>query len=306
MAAAAPLAGAPNPVEPLDEEDDEEGVQLEVEAVDGTGKRTRVTRKFTLWNFVVRDGASHSLCKCGCLDDVGLGRKRYSTPSSGLVKRHLAACHPHLLLEYSNLKANRGNLNQLLETIERLDGEALQQAAKKRRRSDSFWAKALKLEASVASDLRLLIWAISNGISRNSLNDPLFDTYLKSLGAQASPNRHALQESCLPILDRFVTDSFSSELNGIASVALSSDGWRDRTRRDWVNIILAFIVDSVTEKKWNIRVIEPDLILIPGSATANTIALLINESLERIVRISIYFLSCDCLLNCLHSSLPTA
>ena len=267
----------------LDEDDDDVGVDLVEEVVDGAGKRTRVSRKFTLWNFVIRDGPNNSLCKCGCLDENGLLRKKISTPSSGAIRRHLAAVHPELFAQFSDLKHNRGNSNQLVETIDRLDGEAVQKAGKKRRNSDRFWAKAIDLETSVASDLRLLIWAISCAISRNSLNDPLFDAYLKSLGAKPSPNRHELQESCLPVLDRFVTESFTSELNGVASVALSSDGWRDRSRRDWINIILAFIVDSVTEKKWIIRVIEPDLIFMPGSATAQTIALLINESLERVV-----------------------
>lgn len=282
-----PFAPAPaGPVDPQEEADEAEEGEVEVEEVDVNGKRTRKTRKTTFWIFAERIDAKTSFCKCGCFETGRrVGRLKYATSSTGNISRHVETLHPELFSAFQNAKDNRGNWTTLLEEIDRLNGDSVQQLAKQRRHSDSFWAKAVDLEPAVASDLRLLLWAISNSISRNSLNDPLFDAFLKSLGSNPSPNRHTLQSQYLPVLDGFVIDSFSDDLEGILSVALSSDGWRDRARRDWINIVLAFIVNAKNGKKWLIRVIEPDLIFLPSSATAETIAYLINNALEPLVRL---------------------
>jgi hypothetical protein len=268
----------------IDEGIEDEDIVEEVDEVDGNGKRSRKTRKFTFWNFVEKIDATNSYCKCGCLDSDGLSRKKYSTPFSGAIKRHVEKIHPQLYSLFLNCKQNRGNINELTESIAKLDGESVAKAAKRRRRSDSFFSKAVGLEMAVTSDLRLLLWAVTNGISRNALNDPLFDAYLKSLGSQLASNRHTLQDQYLPALDDLVVDTMSSELKEVKCIALSSDGWRDRARRDWINIVLSWISTSrLNLKKWEIFSVEPDLIYLPSSATADTIAYLINDSLESVV-----------------------
>lgn len=268
--------------------EEDEGIVLD-DVEPGGLKRARTTRKFTLWNFVDGFGNSTSYCKLGCLDEAGVSRMIYSTPNSGPINRHLFRWHKDILQMYNDTKINKQNINQLIEKIEQLDSAAVVKATKRRRQSDSFWAKAIKLEPSVISEIKLLMWAITNGISRNSLNDPLFDSFLKSVGAQMAPNRHTIHDQHLPVLDHLVLDSQRSELKNILSVALSSDGWRDRSRRDWVNIVVTFIRDSKTAKKWEIRVLEPDLIFLPSSATGDTIAFLINDVLDSVVRIIFHF-----------------
>ncbi len=266
-------------VELVEEEGDE------VEAADG--KRTRGTRKFTFWNFVDKiPGGSDVFCKCDCLDknNGGVLRVRYAAPNTGAIKRHVEKHHPALFAKFEACKERKGNLNELFEEIDRLDGVATEKATKRRRKSDSFWSKATNLEKEVTSNLRLLAWAISCGVSRNALNDILFDSYHKSLGAPPPSNRHLLQDSYLPAFDELVRASIIESLKKASSVSLSSDGWRDRSRRDWINIVVQWIGDSSnTPKKWDILVVEPDLIFLPSSATSDTIAYLIDDSLESFV-----------------------
>ncbi len=210
-------------------------MEIEVEEIDGNGKRTRKTRKLTNWSFVDRIDNNSSYCKCGCLDADGFDRKKLVTPTSGAITPHVKKKHPELWSMKTQLKINRGNLNQLLEKIEELNGGAVAKAKRQRRGSQKFWLKSIDLEPKVISELKLLLWSISNGISRNAINDPLFDSYIRSLGAEVAPNRHTLQSQHLPILDELVRYSYLEDLKEIPSVALSSDGWRDRHRRDWIN-----------------------------------------------------------------------
>lgn len=263
--------------------DDE--VIVEEDVVEGNGKRTRKTRKFTLWNFVDRIDASYAYCKCGCLDTDGVERKKYFAANTGCVKRHVEKVHPQLYSLFSNCQNNLGNYNELIDTIARLDGEAVQKAGKRRRQSDQFFTKGLKLDKAVTNELRLVLWAVVNGISRNALNDPLFDSYLRGLGCQAAPNRHTLQEQHLPVLDQMVTETMREQLQKVQCVSLSSDGWRDRARRDWINIVVTWCEASQSNpKKWEIYSIEPELIFLPSSATADSIAFLINSALDTVVR----------------------
>jgi hypothetical protein len=270
-------------------------IELDDEEVEvGAGpKRARITRKFTFWNFVDKiPGSTDSFCKCGCLDDGGVLRLRYATPNTGAVRRHVEKHHKSLFTKFEACIAKRGNLNELLEDIERLNGEATEKATKRRRKSDSFWARSTKLEKDVASNLRLLAWSISCGVSRNALNDILFDAYHKSLGCQPPSNRHLIQDSYLPAFDELVRASMVEDLKNVPCVSLSSDGWRDKARRDWINVVVQWIGDSKKfPKKWDIKVVEPDLIFLPSSATADTIAYLINGSLELFVLLFGYSLN---------------
>jgi hypothetical protein len=305
--APAPVAAAPLLVAPVPEvenagveEEGGEAAVVEVDVVGANGKRTRETRKFTLWNFVDRIDANFAYCKCGCLENDGASRKKFSAPNTGLVRRHVEKLHPRLYSLFSNCQNNLGNYNELITAIAALDGAAVEKVAKRRRHSDQFFIKSSKLDRAAATDLRLVLWAVANGISRNALNDTLFDSYLKSLGCDIPPNRQTLQERHLPVLDDLVTSSMIDQLKSVLSVSTSSDGWRDRARRDWINVVVTWCDVSATDpKKWEIYSIEPDLIFLPSSATADTIAYLINNALDSVVPTSFFvsysiFTQCSC------------
>ena len=152
-------------------------------------------------------------------------------------------------------------MNELIDLIEREDTAAKNKGSKRIKANDTFWSKAVNLDKSVISYFFLLMWAIANGISRSSINDPLFDAFLKSIGTEPASNRQILQSQHLVAIDVRVgiNDSKSA-----MSVALASNGWRYRARHDWINVVICFIVNSVSkEPKWEIRVIEPDLIFLP-------------------------------------------
>src|SRR6185295_4458384 len=102
------------------------------------------------------------------------------------------------------------------------------------------------------------------------LNDPLFDAYLRELGAEAAPNRHSLQAEYLPQLDELVVSEYSSQLKKTICVSLSADGWRDRIRRNWISLGFYFMVDD--DGVWRIEVIHPDLIPISISSTSEAIS----------------------------------
>ncbi len=98
--------------EPDIEFSDDDSMEIEVEEIDGNGKRTRKTRKLTNWSFVDRIDNNSSYCKCGCLDADGFDRKKLVTPTSGAITPHVKKKHPELWSMKTQLKINRGNLNQ--------------------------------------------------------------------------------------------------------------------------------------------------------------------------------------------------
>ncbi len=285
--APAPARVAAAPVEEVGNDEDEFELESDDEVAPEFGKRRREARKFTFWNFVEKIDVSSGYCVLGCLDPDCATRKVYATPNTGAISRHVEKVHPDIFQLYQKCKNKEGNINDLAEKISKLNETAIGKLAKRRRLSDSFFAKSIKLEKDVASDLRLLFWAISNSISRNSLNDPLFDAWMKSLGVEQARNRHTMQNQHLVVVDELVRENMVDSLKQIPCVSISSDGWRDRARRDWVNLVVEFIREKEQSPKlpklWEIVTIEPDLILLPSSATADTLAYLINDALDSIV-----------------------
>ena len=144
------------------------------------------------------------------------------------------------------------------------------------------------LDKQVRSSLKLLMWAVSNNIPRIALNDVLFDSYHRDIGAPTVPNRHDLQAEYLPELDLLATADTVEELKEVLSVSLSADGYYDRVRRDWINVIIYWIkpvqsgVPGAAEK-WIIRIAKPNLIYLPSSATADNIETLITNSIDEFV-----------------------
>jgi len=282
-----PIAGLAAAVVPVVPEEKAAEIEIFEEIECANGKKARRTRKLTYWIFVERheDGV-HAYCKLGCIDDDGVNKRMFSAPNSSAVIRHCRTFHKAMCTRFEECCATGGNIKKLLASIDKIDFDTQEKLTKRRKRSQSLFAKSLKMEAAVASDLRLLMWAVKNGISRHALNDELFDDYIRSLGSITPANRHDLQDQHLPVLDLLVRQSMAANLKGAHCVSLSSDGWRDSARRDWINLVVVWISNAPTESPmWQINCVEPDLIHVPINATAMNISYLINESLEPLVLI---------------------
>lgn len=275
--------GPPAPNEELSEDDDqglEEG---------NPQKKPRNTRKKTWWLFVEQsDISGQVICLCGCLSSDNSKRLVYSGPNTGLVKRHILLKHKYLHDEYLRCKNGDGNFNRIEETVDALNKKTLESLRIKRRRSDQFFKSIIDtgMDKYLKANLKLLMWSVANNVPRIALNDSLFDSYLNDIGAPAAPNRHSLQEDYLPQLDRLVVDEIMEELKCVTSVSLSADGYRDRVRRDWVNVTIYWIISVMGKEKkevWAIRLAKPDLLYLPESATAENIATLVNAAVDEFV-----------------------
>ena len=66
------------------------------------------------------------------------------------------------------------------------------------------------------------------------------------------------------------------------SVSVLSDGWRDRVRRNWLNLGIAWMSD-LHPTRWVIETVDADLIPIVGASTGNIIETLVRESVEEFV-----------------------
>lgn len=135
----------------------------------------------------------------------------------------------------------------------------------------------------------LLCWSIANGISRNSLNDAIFDYFLRLAGTSASPNRHDMQALYLPQLDLFVKREILQRLKTVRSVAVSSDGWRDSVRRNWLDLGIAWVSEVDGGTRWQIDVVDADLINLPSEISGDIIETVVRESIDE-------FVPPDCLL----------
>ena len=245
-----------------------------------------VPRNETLWIFVKRqEGSNYVTCLCGCMAKTGAGKLEYSAPNTGLVSAHLKVHHRDLLAEFQRCQNNDGDFNALKRKIETLDASLTEKIAKRIKKNDQFFSKALALPNAIAVDLRLTIWMVANAISRASINDCLFDSYLRTLGAPTAANRHVFQDTYLHALDDFVVEEMKARLAHVPCVSISSDGWRDRRRRDFIKVVLSWC-DNISPDRWGIQVIEPDFIYVPSDTTAESIESLVNDSLNFIVRFS--------------------
>ncbi len=208
--------------------------------------KTRSARKKTWWLFVDHGENGQVICLCGCLASDNSKPLIYSGQNTGVVKRHVKLKHLYLHDEFLRCKNGDGNFNRLMETVETLNKNALEKLRVKKLKNDRFFSRFLDdgMEKLLKANLKLMMWAVANGIPRIALNDPLFDSYLNDLGTPAAPNRHSLQEDYLPQLDALVVKEIKDELKNVSSVSLSADGYRDRVRRDWVNVTIYWIVSE--------------------------------------------------------------
>lgn len=249
-------------------------------------RRRRVTRKVTASIFFdpCGDGVKFA-CKVGCLANDSLSRKELKCHNTGHMEKHMVAAHPLLWTQFRACRGNAGNYTALLANI---DSAAKSVASKIEKNKKSFlkWPRAAeaKVDGAVKSNLLLLMWQISNGVGRLSANCPIFDMYLRSLGTNPAANRHTLQDSYLPLLSSLVVGELHDELSDCNSVSLSADGWRSRTRQDFVSVTAAWM-KTVADGTWKIGVAEVDLVHVSASCTANNLETLISNSVEDFVRI---------------------
>lgn len=242
--------------------------------------------------------APNVLCRVGCKNKGGSGQLSFSASSSGTVSRHLKSYHRHLLDYFGRCKNGLSNWNELEETVAQLEDTVTEKVKKARRMSESFWKKVDPslpgaMDGEAISQLMLLLWAVSNGIPRLTLNDPILDAYHKHLGASPPSNRHILQDQYLPILDQLVMRDYTQRLKKVASVCLMADGWRDLIRRDWIDAGAQWVEEIIRGSviTWSLAVVHLDLIFVPSSATSEAIHDLIANSVDAFVRLSHFFQS---------------
>lgn len=100
--------------------------------------------------------------------------------------------------------------------------------------------------------------------------------------------RSDLQDEHLRQLDFLVKREICERLKKSRSVSITSDGWRDRARRNWLDLGIAWISDS--GDIWVLDVVDADLIPIPGAATGDILETLLKESVNE-------FVPDDCLIS---------
>lgn len=140
-------------------------------------------------------------------------------------------------------------------------------------------------------DLELSLWAIVNGVSRVALNCPIFDSYLNHVGSTPTANRHDLKLEHLMQLNQLVVTEQRARIVPVRSVSIFSDGWRDRVRRNWIDLGVSFTNEMLMggQKEWSIEVFDTDMLPIPGASTGDVLETLVKESLDE-------FLPPDCLI----------
>lgn len=299
-APAAPPKPAKRPLEPnfdgrvesqpdlmdLEEEDAEPSSDddLEVREEDGPAqKKSRVTRKLTMNIFVdpiPSHPKNHAYCKLGCLSADNTTRWEYSAPHTSAIKKHARSKHPDFSQKFAQAKDTEESVKSLLEAVEKANEAALKRLEKINAKKLQFFERLDNgLTKKMRSELCLVAWAIANNIPRVALNCPLFDAYLASVGAESTSNRHDLADLYLDALDNLVLGQYRKIFLTLPSVSISHDGWKDRAKRNWVDLGVAFIEDS-EESEWKIGVLDLDIIPLPGQSDGENLETLLSESLH--------------------------
>lgn len=275
----------------LDEnENDDSAIEgfVEVDEPDGTKKRISRRRTFRIFTEPEKqNNDSSSFCKLGCISDSTGDRLVYATPTTGAIKRHVSRHHALFLNQYLECKNHLDNFNKLLAAVESIDKATVAKIARKRQSTAQLYKSVTPgLENKARSELLLELWAVANNISRFALNDPIFDTFLRSVGADVSPNRHTLQERHLVVLDNVVLADIKARLAKTKAVSVSSDGWRDLTRKNWLDLNVYWTSDGVTSDgrpKWILESEDVALLFVSGAINGDVIESLIRSELNDLV-----------------------
>jgi hypothetical protein len=246
-------------------------------------KKRRVTRKITPRIFAdVSPDGKRATCLLGCLTPENSALYSYSATSSSTILRHCQSKHPTSFKKYGQAQNNEYNIATLKEEVQAAMEKAQAEILKRQQHVDKFFRKLDKnLSKKVRADLKALLWAIANGISRNALNCALFDSFLAELGVNPVANRHDLQADYLPQLNVLVLEHVKARLKMVRSVCASSDGWRDLLSRNWIDLALAWI--EAVDGKWVLEVVDIDLIFLPGQINGDVIESAVRESIDQFV-----------------------
>jgi hypothetical protein len=175
-------------------------------------------------------------------------------------------------------RKSKRNWNELDEQLCDIDAAAQGKIKKRRTQIDQLFTKMRDgFDVVTRANLLLLMWACVNSIPRFVLDCPLFDAMHHQLGCNPGPNRHEIQSKYLPQLDHLVVKDFRRRLAQVKVVSLSADGYRDRVRRDWIDVSICWVESG---QKWTIEVLHPDIVLISQSATADVLELLVSEMVQ--------------------------
>ena len=117
-------------------------------------------------------------------------------------------------MEFNKCKAGKKKWDALEDLLAEKEQEFEARVAKRLRTSEKFFKMRTDgLSHDLKGGMLLLLWASSNGLSRNVLNCPLFDAYHRHNGINLPPNRHLLQSDYVPHLDKLVVDGMVSRLS---------------------------------------------------------------------------------------------
>lgn len=258
---------------------------MRLEQLEPAQKRSRTTRKLTSWIFVEPTGQpGQYLCLLGCVEPVKSGLFGYVATSTSSIHRHCKHKHIDFLKKLALAKSNNYSVEKLEKEVAAKKAATLQALAKAKQHEEKFFRKVDRnMTKKVLCDLKAMAWSIANGISRASLNCALFDSFLREAGAQPVANRHDLQSEYLPQLDRLVLADIQARLKLCRSVSVTADGWRDRRKRNWIDMGIAWTADSDDSKRWIIEVVDADLIYMPGDINGDVIETAIRESIDKFV-----------------------
>lgn len=252
------------------------------EAVAEPEPANKKARKQTVFIFVepVPGKQNYHYCLLGCLSADHKSRFSYSCTSTDHPRRHVEAKHPEIAKKFQLCQQGNSNWNELLKMIEDLNKKSLGTLERLNKNTLKYYAKIESgLAPRVRSELILVAWATANGIAKSSLNDPLFDMYLNSVGANATSNRHDLQSQYMEALNGLVVKLMVKTLEEIPSVSISHDGWKDLAKRNWIDLAVQYMTGKGTDV-WNIEVFDLDIIPLPASSTGDNLETLLRESLD--------------------------
>ena len=164
-------------------------------------------------------------------------RWEFAAPNSGAVARHFAPKHPEFYQKYNTAKKTEESINSLIADVEKANDAAFKRLEKLNAKKLQYFRRLDNgLTKKMRPELCLVSLAVANNVPRVALNYPLFDAYHVSIGAEPTSNRHDLAGIHVEALDNLVVAQYKKTLASRESVEMSQDGWKDRAKRNWVDL----------------------------------------------------------------------
>jgi hypothetical protein len=227
--------------------------------------------------------SKRAYCRLGCISKDGKTRQSIAVTSTDNIKDHCIAKHDKEWQRFEACCNNKASCDEFLERITVLEQATMDRIAQMNRRTLKFFRKIDDgLDVRVRNELTCLIWSVVNNVPRIALNCPFFDAYVSSIGGTKTTNRHDLQSEYLPILDQYVVKTMQKRMIKARSCSVSSDGWKDRRNRNWIDLAIAWMFERSIDE-WDIEVFDADLVPVTTSSTGNVLETLVRESVDDLV-----------------------